>query len=563
MRIKDQNSIREILAGCKVTPSENLENNEVEFKEYKNIKSLHNESQKLAEEISAFANLKGGIIIVGVKDSSNIDNENWESQLVGFESGDVIEIQQRIKGNIKPYLDIIAEYLDFETKDYLVIDVPQRRDSLISTASGKTYIRDGRSSRPMDPDEIRQAVTNLHGYDWSGDILDLDAFDSLNHVAINEAYEDYCNRKQYSIESKPDKNAFLEAIGATSNGSLTKSGILFLGKPEVIKKWLGVYEYRFSWKNRTGQLFINEVWEECIWNSIKLAKKYFEVCNVKPELNFKDKTYQVPILDDIAFHEAFINAIVHRDYSIDGMLSVDFDSTAMIITNPGKFYGGVTSENILIHQPRHRNKALAKLMMQFQLVDRAGMGVKRMGLGSLMYGREFPKFQEAFNYVEVIMQAESFLPGVFVLTQQKPDSYGLIDLIIINSLYRKGVILVNEVRQRVSGVSKNGWLDVKESVKRIDQIELCGNKDGIFIRVNPTWNEFFEIKKTFFVPMVTSDKHVKLYEYLMEVKEASNEDITFLLGHKNSTHTSAFLRNSKYVYRTGKSRNSRWFLKTF
>lgn len=561
MRIKDKNSIREILAECKVTPSENLENEEVEFKEYKNIKSLHNESQKLAEEISALANWKGGIIIVGVKDSNNVDNMNWGSQLVGFESGDVIEIQQRIKGNIKPYFDIMAEYLDFETKDYLVIHVPQRRDSLITTASGKTCIRDGRSSRPMNPDEIRQAVTNLRNYDWSADILELDVFSSLNPVAIDEAYEDHCNRKKYSPESKPDKNAFLEAIGATSNGFLTKSGLLFLGKSVVIKKWLGVYEYRFSWKTRTGQLIINEVREECIWNSVKLAKKCFGVCNVKLELKFRDKTYQVPILDDIAFHEAFINAIVHRDYSIDGMISVDFDSTEMIITNPGNFYGGVTSDNIAIHHPRHRNKALAKLMMEFQLVDRAGMGVKRMGLGSLMYGREFPKFQESFNSVEVIMQAESVLPGIFVVTQKKPDNYGLIDLIIINSLYRKGAISVNEVIQRVSGVSKNGWLDVKESVERIEQVELCGNKDGIFIRVNPTWNEFFEIRKAFFVQMLTSEKHVKLYEYLMEVGEASNEDITYLLGHKNSTYTSAFLRKSKYVYRTGKSRSSRWFLK--
>ncbi|NBD16436.1 MAG: hypothetical protein GVY04_09935 [Cyanobacteria bacterium] len=242
------------------------------------------------------------------------------------------------------------------------------------------------------------------------------------------------------------------------------------------------------------------------------------------------------------------------------MISVDFDLAKMTINNPGCFYGGVTSENIVIHQPRHRNKALAKLMMQFQLVDRAGMGVKRMGLGSLKYGREFPQFRESFNCVEVVMQAESVLPGIFVLVQGNPDEYGLIDLILLNSVYRKGSISVKEAQKRIRYLSKNPWIDLKESVDRIEQIELCGNKDGVYIRVNPKWNGFFDIKRTLSVTK-TSNKHVKLYDYLMEFGEASNEDITNLLEHKNSTYTSRFLRDAQYVYRTGKSRNSRWLLK--
>jgi len=431
---------------------------------------------------------------------------------------------------------------------------------LISTASGKICIRDGRSSRPMEPNEIRQAVNNLHNYDWSADLLELDIFSSLDTRVIDEAYEDYCNRKKYSIESKPDTSAFLEAIGATSNGILTKSGLLFLGKPDIVRQWLNSYEYRFSCKTRTGKLLVNQVWEDCIWKSINLAKEYFSVCNVAHEVKFENQTYKVPILDELAFHEAFINAIVHRDYSIDGMISIDFDLTQMTITNPGSFYGGVTPQNIAIHQPRHRNKALAKLMMQFQLVDRAGMGIKRMGLGSLIYGREFPKFGESFNSVEVTMQAESVLPGIFVLVQSNPESYGLIDLILINSLYRKGVISVNEAQKRICHLSKSPWISLKESVERIAQMEFCGNKDGIYIRVNPTWNSFFDIRKAFFAP-TNSMKYVKLYDYLMEFKEASNEDVTALLEHKNSTHTSKFLKDANYVYRTGNSRNSRWLLK--
>lgn len=180
--------------------------------------------------------------------------------------------------------------------------------------------------------------------------------------------------------------------------------------------------------------------------------------------------------------------------------------------------------------------------MQFQLVDRAGMGVKRMGIDSLKYGREFPSFAESYNSINVTMHAEYVLPGIFVLIVSDADKYGMSDLILLNSVYRKGVIPVKEARQRIHNLSNiNAWESLKESVERLEYIELCGTNDGVFVRVNPKWNDFFEVGKTFKVTK-TSAKHVKLYSYLSEYNEASNEDITAVLGHKNGTHTSKFLK---------------------
>lgn len=254
-----------------------------------------------------------------------------------------------------------------------------------------------------------------------------------------------------------------------------------------------------------------------------------------------------------------MNALVHRDYSIEGMVVVDFDSGKMTITNPGVFYGGVSAENISVHQPRHRNKALAKLLMSFQLVDRAGMGVRRMGLGSLMYGREFPSFRESFDTVEVIMSAESILSGIFVLTHENPDKFGVIDLIIFNSIYRAGFVSVAEVSKRIKGLTHEVWEEIKESVNRHEQIELCGTKDGVFIRVIPRWNSFFDVKRTFKISS-TSEKHVSVYDYLREFTQASNDDITQLLKHKSATHTSKFLKDAIYTKRNGNGPKARWSL---
>lgn len=558
MIVKTKEEILKVIEACKHVDSEMLESEEIEFKEFSGIKSLHG-SKELAEELSALANKHGGIVIVGIKDGSNVSNANWSTQLVGFEKADCIEIEQRLKGKLKPAIEIKAEYLDFENKSYLAIHVPYRRDTLIATSSGKFCIRDGRSSRPMTPEEIKSAVSGLHNYDWTAEILDSLDKTALDSSSLSNALADYCARKSYGGANIPDEDSFLEAIGATSNGKLTKSGLLFLGKADLIRQWLGVYEYRFSWKTRSGQLIINDVWDENLWQTIARSESHFNKCNSEHNISFKGKTYSCKTLDDTAFHEGFMNALVHRDYSIEGMVVVDFDSNKMTITNPGVFYGGVSAENISIHQPRHRNKALAKLLMNFQLVDRAGMGVKRMGLGSLVYGRQFPKFRESFDTVEVNMSAESILPGIFVLTRENPDKFGIVDLIIFNSLYRSGVMKTSEISKRIRGLTNDTWLAIREVVKRHPEVELCGTKEGVFVRVVPKWNDFFDVRKTFKIS-TTSQKHVNVFDYLMEFNEASNEDITKLLMHKNATHTSQFLREATYTKRTGSGPSARWSL---
>lgn len=559
MRMKSIEEIESIISACKVVDSEMLESEDIEFKEYAGISSLNN-SKELAGEISALANKNGGIVIIGIRDGSNVKNSDWASQLVGFEKGDVIEIEQRLKGKLKPSIELNVEYIAFEEKEYLVIHVPSRRDTLISTSSGKTYIRDGRSSRPMLPEEIRGAVNSLQNYDWTSDILENLDREELDSSSLKSAYEDYCKRKNYLDDDRPSLDSFLEAIGATSNGKITKSGLLFLGKEDAIREWLGVFEYRFSWKTRAGELRINDVWAQNIWNTIAIAKKYFFKCNLEFSLDFKGKKYPVSTLDKDVFHEGFMNSIVHRDYTIEGMVSVDFDSGKMVITNPGVFYGGVTADNIGIHQPRHRNKALAKLLMNFHLVDRAGMGVKRMGLGSLKYGRNFPSFREAFDTVEVVMEAKAIIGAIFVHVQNNPDNFSIIDLIIYNSVYRIGYISIIDLSKRVKGLTMDIWSSINDSVGRHQEIEICGTKEGVFIRIKPKHNDYFDVIRTFKIP-TTSEKHVKLFGYLVEFNGSSNEDITNLLGHKNATHTSAFLRSSKYAYRIGNGSKARWFLK--
>jgi predicted HTH transcriptional regulator len=554
-----QQQILDILTRIKKKPSESFESEFIEFKNYNSESSLHN-SKDLAEEVSAIANHEGGVIIIGVKDSSEIKNNKWEEQLCGFEIVDLDLTRERITGRLKPFLKLSLKYIDFEEKHYLCIFIPKRIDSIISTSSGKVCIRDGKSSRPATPDEITELVKSLQFYDWSSEDVCTSYLDLIDIVATNEAIIEYCNRRELQV-NEINVSSFLESIGATKNGILNKGGLLLFGKPDSIRRILGNYEYRFSWKLKNGELKINDVWMDCLWNTIKRTKNHFDSCNNKIKIEYNNENIEFFQLDEIAFHEAFLNALVHRDYSHSGMVTVNYTGQQLKITSPGNFYGGVNSNNIVYHEPRHRNKCLAHSLMLFQLVDRAGVGITRIGLHSLKYGRSFPVFTEKEDCIEVIMEAEYFRAGIFIINQRNPD-FGIIELFILNSVFEYGFVLISELENKIRKITENPWDAIQRAmdVKAIKlYLEFKGTNKGVFICVKEVFKEVFSVRRTIKTTS-TNSKHVLLYEYLKKFGSGSNDEITHILGHKHASQTSLFLKNSEYV-KKGKNANSKWTLK--
>ncbi len=551
-----------LLSELKTKASEDFESEFIEFKNYRDSNSFYN-SKELCDEICALANKNGGKIIIGVKDSSEIKNRQYTDQLCGFEIIDLDVAKERINGKLKPKIDLKFEYYKFESKDYLIITVPNIRYSIVNTSSGKVYIREGKSSVPAEPYQIQDLVNNLQTYDWSSqEITEDNLLDLLDYQALLEAKVDFASRRKINIEDLTDLG-FLESINATKNGILTFSGILFLGKQEAIEKYLGNHEYRFSWRTDSGRLIINEVWNKCVWESIKKAKQHFNLCNQKQSISYNGQDYDLTPLDEQAFHEAILNAIVHRDYAIDGMITINYKGDELVITNPGKFYGGVTEDNISYHEPRHRNKNLAKLLMAFQLVDRAGMGVLRISLNSLKYGRDFPVWKESLSSIEVRMPAEYIKPSIFILTQKEITDCSLTELFILNKLHEAGSIAISEIEKDLKKVFKEPWTEIEKAINREGMkqyIQLRGNNNGVFITTTNIGNIWLDVSNPF-REAVNSDKHVKLFLHLKKHKTANNESIKSLLQFSGASVTSNFLAKLKYAKNTGRSRNSLWSLK--
>ena len=106
----------------------------------------------------------------------------------------------------------------------------------------------------------------------------------------------------------------------------------------------------------------------------------------------------VPNYDRCGFREAFVNALVHRDYSMLGAVKVRLNDDGLSISSPGGFIDGVNFNNLLVASPRSRNPLLADIIKRIGLAERTGRGIDRIFEGMLRYGRPAPDYSLSNSY---------------------------------------------------------------------------------------------------------------------------------------------------------------------
>lgn len=374
--------LHSILQKLKATPSERLESDVLEFKLYSSEKALHN-AKDLAEEFSAFANHLGGHIIVGVRDSSDLPGCNWGDQLVGFPTIDLHITQERLSGKLRPKQQLRLAQFIFEGCSYLVISVPKPRDTLVSTTSGKVCIRDGKSSRAMEPYEIASAVKALQDYDWSAVIIDDAGIDDLDEQAIEIARANFKSKfsdKAAEVDSW-DTVTFLNKAKLSIKGKITRTAIILLGKQES-EHFIGPSEAKIRWLLKDSRGNDKDYLIAGCPLLLAVGKIYAKIRNSKYRY-LKDGTLfpeEIDQYEPFTLREAINNCIAHQDYSLCGRINVVEMEDQLIFTNLGSFIPGDVERVVRENAPEehYRNRFLAAAMANLKMVDTAGGGIRKM-----------------------------------------------------------------------------------------------------------------------------------------------------------------------------------------
>jgi len=98
----------------------------------------------------------------------------------------------------------------------------------------------------------------------------------------------------------------------------------------------------------------------------------------------------IPHFEIEVIRELVANALVHRNYAMQGDIFINLYPNHLEIHSPGRLPLGVTPENIL-HKSVRRNEHLAKLFYDLQLMEREGSGYDKIYELLLSSGRPVPQ----------------------------------------------------------------------------------------------------------------------------------------------------------------------------
>ncbi|OAL83121.1 RNA-binding domain-containing protein [Acinetobacter terrae] len=386
--------------------------NEPNEQEWLEFKENYHGPEEIGERISALSNgaclcsKRYGYLIFGIKDD--------DQTIVGttFEPK-----KQKAKGNedlefwlltrLNPRIDFKIHELDFDGKHIILFEIPATSGSPVSFLH-EAYIRVGSYTKKLkDYPEKAKKIWQSMSTDWSAEICHDATIQDLDPVAIAIARQLFSRKNPRLAEEVPhwDDATFLNKARLTIQTKITHTAIVLLGLPESahfinpavaqitwILKGVDGIEKDYQHFYTPFLLAVDEVYHK-IRN---LKYRYIVDGTLFPE--------EVDQYDPYIIREALSNAIAHQDYRIGGRITVvEKEDSTLTFQNYGSFLP-VSIENVILGdtpEQKYRNTFLVNAMMQLNLIDTIGSGIRRMFLKQREKFFPMPDYTLANNRVQV------------------------------------------------------------------------------------------------------------------------------------------------------------------
>lgn len=385
------NEIDEVLEELRNIP---VEGECIEFKEAKKDFSFE-ELGKYFCALSNEANLKNkrySWLVFGIKDKGN------PRELVGTDYRNSVESLESLKkeianqttGNLT-FIDIFE--INKEGKRVLMFQIPPAPKGIPIAWKGHYYGRDGESLGALNIHELETIRKQNDRLDWSAQICEAATINDLDQEAIFKAKQQFKikNPKLAADCDKWDDITFLNKAKITINGHITRTAIILLGKDES-DHYLSPSTARITWILKDNNN-IEKDYEHLGTPLILSVDKLFDKIR---NLKYRYLTEKTLFPTEITQYEPFVirevlhNCIVHQDYTLGGKINVVEREDELIFSNLGSFIPR-SIENVIDRdspEEYYRNQFLANAMVNLNMIDTIGSGIKKMFI--LQMQRYFP-----------------------------------------------------------------------------------------------------------------------------------------------------------------------------
>jgi ATP-dependent DNA helicase RecG len=362
------------------------ENSSCEHKEFKYLKNSVSgrKGEDIISYVSAISNMDGGHLILGVVDKT--------LDIVGIE--DTLDftpenLPHRLVGNCTNLSTeglSVEEFITTDTAQRVwIIHIPKHSPRKPVYAHKTAWQRSGDSLIPLTS-QREAAILNESlsiESDWSAKICDGATFEDLSLEAIEFAKKEY-KTKHSKLADEVDKwsvEQFLAKAKLLKNGQITNACMLLLGKDESSYLLENIH-CQITWILKDNSNIEQSYEHFCLPFLLSAKAVHDKIRNFKYRYMSESKLFpdEVDKYDSWVLYEALHNAIAHRDYEMRGRINVVEFPDKVVISNVGSFLAGKIEEVILRDSPleNYRNNFLCQAMVEINMIDTIGSGIKRM-----------------------------------------------------------------------------------------------------------------------------------------------------------------------------------------
>ncbi len=352
----------------------------------------------LAQEMAAFSNTEGGLIIIGVNDKSGaLNGLNYEE--IRITNQQLVNVASQ---SISPPIIITTETIIVNGNNLIIVGIKEGNSKPYKDRLGSIYMKNGSDKRRVTSnDEISRLLQ-------SSKIMFADEMiiQGTSATDIDNNYYKSFIYKKYSKSLEDlgvDLHQSLENLNLMKDGKLTLGGLLFFStnrhkfRPQFSIQCVAVNSTSLSGNSFTD----NETPFEGNLKQVFDDAISFIDCNLKKiptGKTFNSQTaWEIPYE---VFEELIVNSLIHRDYFISSTIKIFIYSDRIELISPGKLPNSLTVENILSGVSISRNPILQTIAQH--TLPYKGLGTGIMRAISIYPNIEFKNDQEIERFTVII-----------------------------------------------------------------------------------------------------------------------------------------------------------------
>jgi len=334
---------------------------------------------KIAAEMIALANSKGGMLLFGIEDKTG--------EIVGIDYSDIQNTGNKVSTItnelVTPPIYIMTEVVSVSTensgKKILIIYVEEGVNKPYKDNNGTIWIKQGSDKR-----KLKENSEIMRLFQQSANLLadEMAVYGTSIGDIDDRVFADYF-KKEFNRPYQEMKLTYEEALRAKRvliEDKATLAGLLFFGKePQKFKPAFTIKLISFA-GNDLASLNYRSKPEDVKGTIPEIFKQ--GMLFLKSQLQYRQNeqgfnSIGIPEISPVALEEVLQNALIHRDYFRNAPIRVLVFDNRIEIISPGKLPNGLTVGDIKYGNIAIRNSQIAAYSVHVLPYSGLGSGLKR------------------------------------------------------------------------------------------------------------------------------------------------------------------------------------------